>query len=108
MLFLAIWFGANSLNAIAAETTGSANASVAETISHLEKAIVEIKKSDFNYAQSHIKAARTASSQITGVNETILKQANDTVLQGQKQVKLGEVNKAVEDLTKAMAEYKSL
>ncbi len=107
ILFLAFWLGASN-NVIAAETTASPNASVAETIAHLEKAIVEIQKNDFNYAQSHLKAARTSSSHISGVNEAILKQANDAVLQGQKQVKLGEAKNAEADLTKAIAEYKSL
>lgn len=104
-LFLAITLGAGSV-AIAEESANSA-AIVSEIITHIEKAIVEVDKSDFNSAQVHLKAARIAAEKITG-HEDIVKQANNSVIQGQKQAKLGDVKKADEELNKAITLYKSL
>lgn len=106
-LSMAASFGLCSPAAVAAETTASSSVNVSDTISHLEKALVEIGKSDFNTAQVHLKAARTSSEKITG-NETVVKQANATVIQGQIKAKLGDIKAASEELNKALALYRSL
>jgi len=100
VLFLAV---AMTSSAFAAE----ANTSAAAAISHLEKAIAEVNKSDFNSAQVHLKAARSASEQVTG-NETTLKQAYANIIEGQKGAKLGDVKKSADALNKAVELYKSL
>ncbi len=105
-LFLAISFGAASM-AYAEEAGISSSASVGETISHIEKALVEINKSDFNAAQVHLKAARGSAEKITG-NEAIVKKANAFVIQGQIKTKLGDIKNASEELNKALELYRSL
>ncbi|WP_446810774.1 hypothetical protein ACH50O_04130 [Methylomonas sp. 2BW1-5-20] len=106
-LSMAASFGLCSPTALAAETTASSSVSVSETISHLEKALEEIAKSDFNTAQVHLKAARTSGEKITG-NETIVKQAAALVIQGQIKAKLGDIKAASEELHNAISLYKSL
>lgn len=105
--FIAISFGAGSAIAIAEEAVNSSAASINETIAHVEKALVEVNKSDFSAAHLHLKAARSSSEHITG-NEAIVKQANASVIQGQIQSKHGDVKKSSEELNKAIELYKSL
>jgi hypothetical protein len=100
-LFIAVSLGASSITAFAAE------ASLNETISHVEKALAEVKKSDFAAANMHLKAARASSSQITG-DDAIVKQANASVIQGQIQANQGEVGKSSALLSKGLELYKSL
>lgn len=100
-LLIAASLGASSITAFAAE------ASLNETISHVEKALVEVKKSDFAAANMHLKAARASSSQITG-DDAIVKQANASVIQGQIQANQGEVGKSSALLSKGLELYKSL
>lgn len=100
-LFIAASLGASSITAFAAE------ASLNETISHVEKALAEVKKSDFATANMHLKAARASSSQITG-DDAIVKQANASVIQGQIQANQGEVGKSSALLSKGLELYKSL
>lgn len=100
-LFIAASLGASSITAFAAET------SLNETISHVEKALAEVKKSDFASANMHLKAARASSSQITG-DDAIVKQANASVIQGQIQANQGEVGKSSALLSKGLELYKSL
>jgi hypothetical protein len=100
-LFIAASLGASSITAFAAE------ASLNETISHVEKALAEVRKSDFAAANMHLKAARASSSQITG-NDAIVNQANASVIQGQIQANQGEVGKSSALLTKGLDLYKSL
>jgi hypothetical protein len=100
-LFIAASLGASSITAFAAE------ASLNETISHVEKALAEVKKSDFAAANMHLKAARASSSQITG-DDAIVKQANASVIQGQIQANQGEVGKSSALLSKGLELYKSL
>jgi len=107
IFFMAISFGASSTIVFAEETTNSSAASINETIAHVEKALVEVNKSDFSAAHLHLKAARVSAEQITG-NEAIVKQANASVIQGQIQSKHGDVKKASDELNKALELYKSL
>jgi len=107
IFFMAISFGASSTIVFAEETTNSSAASINETIAHVEKALVEVNKSDFSAAHLHLKAARASAEQITG-NEAIVKQANASVIQGQIQSKHGDVKKASDELNKALELYKSL
>ncbi|MBD9357063.1 hypothetical protein [Methylomonas albis] len=106
-LSLATSYGIYATTALAAEATASSSVNVSETISHLEKALVEIAKSDFNTAQVHLKAARTSGEKITG-SEIVVKQAGALVIQGQIKAKLGDIKAASEELNKALALYKSL
>jgi hypothetical protein len=108
ILFLALSIGPGSVTAYAEEAVNSpAASSVSETISHIEKALVEIAKSDFNAAQVHLKAARASGEKITG-NEAIVKKANAIVIQGQIKTKLGDIKSSSEELNKALELYKSL
>ena len=105
--FVAIMLGANCTSVFAEEATNSSAASISETILHVEKALVEVNKSDFSAAQLHLKSARLSSLKITG-DETVIKQANASVIQGQIQAKSGDVNESVAELNKALTLYKSL
>lgn len=107
IFFMAISFGTSSTIVFAEETTNSSAASINKTIAHVEKALVEVNKSDFSAAHLHLKAARASAEQITG-NEAIVKQANASVIQGQIQSKHGDVKKASDELNKALELYKSL
>ena len=99
-------FGLTLLSSLAwAEPVNSA--AVNETVGHVEKAIAEIAKSDFNTAQVHLKAARTSADAIGSDNPTV-KQANAEVIQGQILAKKGEIKPATEELNKAIALYKGL
>jgi len=106
-LFIAVSLGASSITAFAKEAATGSEASLNETISHVEKALAEVRKSDFAAANIHLKAARSSSSQITG-NDAIVKQANEDVIQGQIQSNQGEVEKSSALLTKGLELYKSL
>jgi hypothetical protein len=106
-LFIAASLGASSTTAFAKEPANGSEASINETISLVEKALVEIKKSDFAAANMHLKAARASSSQITG-DDAIVKQANASVIQGQIQANQGEVGKSSALLSKGLELYKSL
>ncbi|QPK62088.1 hypothetical protein IVG45_14620 [Methylomonas sp. LL1] len=85
----------------------SSTSSTSEVISHIEKALVEVSKSDFSAAQVHLKAARTASELIAG-NSDVAKKAHSILIQGQILSKNGNVSRATEELNKALALYKSL
>jgi hypothetical protein len=102
ILSMACAFGVASTPVVAEE------AAVTETIAQLEKAAVEINKSDFNNALVLLKAAKNSSSQITSTNEAKLKSANNSLVQSLTQVKKGEVKGASSEITKAIAEYKAL
>lgn len=104
---MAISLGASSITAFADEAANSSAASINETIAYVEKALVEVSKSDFSAAHLLLKSARTSSEQIVG-NETVVKQANASVIQGQIQSKYGDVSKSSDELNKALKLYKSL
>jgi hypothetical protein len=109
---VAFCLGANSMIAFAEEATkeevaNTSAASINETIMHVEKALVEVNKSDFSAAYLHLKAARASSDNITG-DEAIVKKANNSVIQGQIQAKSGNVKKSADLLNQALELYKSL
>lgn len=105
---MAVALAGTATIAYAEETAASGSAAiVSETVSHIEKALIEISKSDFNAAQVHLKAARSSAEKISG-NQAIVKQANANVIQAQIQTKLGDIKKASEELNKALELYKSL
>lgn len=93
--------------AFAEEPAKSSTLSVNETIEHVEKALIEIKSSDFSAANLHLKAARAAAENITG-NEAIVKQANNSVIQGQIESKKGDIAKSSALLNKGLELYRSL
>ena len=97
---MAISFGAS--NVAFAE-----NAKAAEVIAHLEEAIAEINKHDFNAAYTHEKAARNASEQITG-NEAVVKQGLDSIIKAQIIGKSADEPKAIAELNKALGFYRSI
>lgn len=105
--FLAISLGTIGSIAFAEEGANSSAASINETIAHIEKALVEVNKSDFSAAHLQLKSARASSEQIAG-NEAIVKEANASVIQGQIQSKHGDVKKSSDELNKALELYKSL
>ena len=104
ILSLAFTFGATSTPVFAEE------AAVTETVAQLEKALIEVNKSDFNNALVLLKAAKNSAEKITSSNsnEAKLKQANNSLLQGLTQVKKGEVKPADSQITKAITEFKAL
>ncbi|MEQ1530098.1 MAG: hypothetical protein ABL925_12340 [Methylococcales bacterium] len=98
-----------SLGTVNAEeaATGSA-AIIKETITHVEKALIEVKKSDFASAQLHLKAARASYETIPNFETGVVKQANDSVIQGQVEARKGNSEKSAVELNKALELYKSL
>lgn len=105
-LFMAFSFGAGS-GVVYAEEAAVSAAGVAETIAHIEQAIVEIRNSDFNTAQVHLKAARVSVENISA-NEDIVKKANAIVIQGQIKAKRGDIEASIAELNKALELYRSL
>ncbi len=106
-IFLAASLSAGSTLALAEEAVTAANDVISETISHIEKGLAEVNKSDLSAANLHLKAARAASEKITG-HDAAVKEANDHVVKGQIFSKKGDVIKSAEELNKAIALYKSL
>lgn len=106
-VFMAISIGATSSFAFAEEATNNSKTFISETISHVEQAIVEAKKSDFNNAQVHIKAARASAEKVTD-HADVVKKANASVIQAQMAAKKGDVEKTTAELTKALELYKTL
>ncbi len=104
--FLASLIGLNS-TAVFSETSTTAAPVVSETIKFVEDALVQVNKSDFSAALLLLKSARLTSAKISG-DEKTLKAANDSVIQGQIQAKLGDVTKSSEELEKALKIYKAL
>ena len=109
ILILAIvsTFAATSTVAVAEESASSPATKTSEIISLIEKGLVEVGKSDFSAAQVQLKAARFASESIAGSSDTA-KKAHATLMQGQIQAKKGDIQKATEELNKAIELYKSL
>ena len=83
------------------------DAKATEVIGHIEAAIAEINKHDFNAAYIHEKAARSASDEIVG-NEAVVKKGLDSLIKAQIIGKSADEPKAIEELNKALAIYKSL
>ncbi|MGY6275890.1 hypothetical protein [Methylomonas sp. MgM2] len=91
--------------AFAEESAVSAPVDVSKAISHIEQAITEIRKSDFNTAQVHLKAARAVADSI---DDEQVKKANALVIQGQIIAKKGNIEKSIAELNKALEMYRSL
>jgi hypothetical protein len=83
------------------------NAKASEVIAHIEAAIAEIGKHDFNAAYAHEKAARSASEEITG-NEAAVKQGLASLIKAQIIGKNADEEKAIAELNKALGFYKSI
>lgn len=105
--FMAISIGATSSFAFAEEATNNSKTFIDETISHVEQALVEAQKSDFNNAQVHIKAARASAENVTD-HADVVKKANAFVIQAQMGAKKGDVEKTTAELNKALELYKTL
>lgn len=93
-------------------TLGASTAALAEepasrAVAHLEKAIAEIAKHDFNAAYLQEKAARGASDEITG-SQDIVKQGLASIIKAQVLGKQADTEKAVAELNKALGFYKSI
>ncbi|MGZ5006951.1 MAG: hypothetical protein ACXWFI_03720 [Methylobacter sp.] len=78
-----------------------------EVIGHLEAAIEEINKHDFNAAYGHEKAARTASEGIVS-HEAVVKQGLDSIIKAQIIGKSADEPKAIAELNKALGFFKSI
>ena len=98
--FMAISLGASTV-------AFAEDAKAAEVIAHIEEAIAEINKHDFNAAYTHEKAARFASDEIVG-NETAVKQGLDSLIKAQIIGKSADEPKAIAELNKALGFYKSI
>lgn len=105
-MFLACSFGSFSATALAEPASGAVY-SPNEAISHIEQALVEISKSDFNSAQVHMKAARASSEKVTGKAD-VVKKATAGIIQAQIKAKLGDVKSATDELNKVLELYKTL
>jgi hypothetical protein len=106
-LSLALSLSSTSFIVSAAEPAAAATASASTVISHIEKGLVEIGKSDFSAAQVHLKAARASSELLVGTSEKA-KKAHAILMQGQIASKAGNVSKATEELNKALEIYRTL
>ncbi len=83
------------------------DAKATEVIAHIEEAIAEIGKHDFNAAYIHEKAARNASDEIVG-NEAVVKQGLASLIKAQIIGKSADEEKAIAELNKALGFYKSI
>lgn len=68
-LSLTLSLGLTSVCVSAAESASASTASASSVISHIEKGLVEISKSDFSAAQVQLKAARTSSEALVGSSD---------------------------------------
>ena len=78
-----------------------------EVIGHVEQAIVEVGKGDFNASYLHLKAARSASDKIVG-KEAAVKQGLLSLIHAQILGKSADTEKTTAELNKALSIYKSI
>ncbi|TAN70576.1 MAG: hypothetical protein EPN17_04785 [Methylobacter sp.] len=97
---MAISFGASNI-------AFAEDAKATEVIAHIEAAIAEINKHDFNAAYLHEKAARNASDEIVG-NEAAVKEGLASLIKAQIIGKSADEPKAIAELNKALGFYKSI
>ena len=96
-----------------AVTLGASTAALAEdlkateVIAHIEEAIAEINKHDFNAAFAHEKAARNAAEGIVG-NEAAVKEGVASLIKAQIIGKSADEPKAIAELNKALGFFKSI
>jgi hypothetical protein len=76
-------------------------------VAHLEQAVAEIVKHDFNGAYLHEKAARESSNEITG-NADKVKEGLASIIKAQIIGKSADEEKATAELNKAIAIFKSI
>jgi hypothetical protein len=105
--FLSVSFVAVAPMAIAEEAVVSSDKVLADTIGHIEKGLAEVQKSDFSAANLHLKSAKAASGEIQGHQE-LVKKGFESLVQGQIQVKYGDVAKASAELNKSLGFYRSI
>lgn len=97
-----------------ASAFGTANVAYAEdakaneVIEHIEAAIGEINKHDFNAAYAHEKAARFAAEGIAAGHEAAVKQGVDSLIKAQIIGKNADEEKAIAELNKALGFFKSI
>lgn len=92
---------------LGASTAALAEEPAARAVAHIEQALAEIVKHDFNAAYLHEKAARGASDEIVG-NEAVVKQGLDSIIKAQILGKSADTEKATAELNKALGFYKSI
>lgn len=97
---MAISFGASTV-------AFAEDAKATEVIAHLEQAIAEINKHDFNAAYGHEKAARNASEEITS-NKGAAEHGVQSIIKAQIIGKSADEPKAIAELNKAIDIYKSI
>jgi Tfp pilus assembly protein PilF len=87
--------------------TATAPATSADVIKHINLGLEEVKKSDFAAAKLHLKAARTASDNIAG-NDDTKKNGLAKINDGMKAASSGDVEKATTELNDAIKIYESI
>lgn len=92
---------------LGASTVALAEDPASRAVAHLEQALGEIAKHDFNAAYLHEKAARGASDEITG-NEEIVKQGLASIIKAQVLGKQADTANVIAELNKALGFYKSI
>ncbi len=92
---------------LGASAVAMAEEPAARAISHIEQAIAEIVKHDFNAAYIHEKAARGASDEIVGHEEAV-KQGLASLIKAQIIGKSADEAKATAELNKAIGFYKTI
>ncbi len=83
------------------------DAATTATIAHLEGALVEVGKKDFNASNIHLKAARDTAEKITD-NKAIVKNGVQSIIQAQIQGKQADIEKTTAELNKALEAFKSI
>lgn len=92
---------------LGASSVAFAEEPASRTVAHLEQALAEIAKHDFNSAYLHEKAARGASDEITG-NQEIVKKGLASIIKAQILGKQADTENVIIELNKAIAAYKSI
>jgi len=91
----------------AEEEIANVDVNIGATITHLEQAAVDAGKSDFSAAKMQLKFARLSSEEIKG-QDAATKQGLSDMNNAIKAVSVGEPEKAVTEINKALAVYKAL
>ena len=91
----------------AAEEATDSDINIGATITHLEQASVDAGKSDFSAAKMHLKFARLSSEEIKDQDAAKTQGLSD-MNNAIKAVSVGEPEKAVAEINKALAVYKGL
>lgn len=91
----------------AEEATVDSDINIGATITHLEQASVDAGKSDFSAAKMQLKFARLSSEEIKD-QDAAKKQGLSDINNAIKAVSVGEPEKAVDEINKALTVYKGL